>query len=185
MRADLMWAAGFYEGEGSITACDGKLFLSVAQVDREPLDRFAAAVQCGRITWGGRIHRWRAHGLAAQRAAMTLWPELSRRRQDQVLRALLTFTQRRVRPPASCRRGHLYAVDGVYVDPRGRRECRTCRDDRRSGGLVPQALPTALEARVGVREFLRVPPTMRTTREALAWTFDVAPGEYVRLEAQT
>ena len=59
-KSDLAWAAGFFEGEGSVGAFktgrprkDGTrrigVSLSINQVDRECLDRFREVVGVGRI----------------------------------------------------------------------------------------------------------------------------------------
>lgn len=158
--SDLAWAAGFYEGEGSITATGHSLILSVSQVDREPLDRFALIAVVGGVLGHASktINVFRCYGCDAQRVVMRLWPQLSRRRQDQALRALMRYASRRVRDPERCRRGHRYDAVGVYVDPAGRRECAECRSARRSGTTLPPAsLPTAWEARVGVRQYVPAP----------------------------
>lgn len=43
LRAERAWAAGFFDGEGSCIG--GKAFsLMTSQVEREPLERFAVAV---------------------------------------------------------------------------------------------------------------------------------------------
>jgi hypothetical protein len=49
---ELAWAAGFFDGEGCITLnTKGKKFqASIAQVDREVLDRFKSAVEIGNVT---------------------------------------------------------------------------------------------------------------------------------------
>jgi hypothetical protein len=49
---ELAWAAGFFDGEGSVYRYKGQgaLRLQIAQVDRRPLDRFRAAVlEIGRV----------------------------------------------------------------------------------------------------------------------------------------
>ena len=46
---ELAWAAGFFDGEGCITLSRGLPTLSIAQVDREVLDRFKRAVGPGSV----------------------------------------------------------------------------------------------------------------------------------------
>lgn len=133
------WAAGFYEGEGSIG--------------------FVAPNGAGTPRWDARrgIHLLRISGTEAQRVAMWLWPDLSKRRQDQILTAVRGFVFRRVRDPLRCRRGHAYALVGAYVAPDGGRECETCRDARRSGSIGPApALPRAIDIGLGVRHYAPV-----------------------------
>lgn len=46
---ELAWAAGFFDGEGCITLSRGIPVVSIAQVERTPLERFMNAVELGRI----------------------------------------------------------------------------------------------------------------------------------------
>jgi len=158
MHPELMWAAGFYEGEGSISGSDRTLQIIVSQVDREPLDHFFSVFNAGTIRFSPirRIHLYQASGLTAQRIAMQMYPALSARRQGQILRAISRYIFRRVRDPQRCRQGHRYSEVGVYSDPGGGRECVACRARRHHGPLPAAVLPTAFEARVGIREY--VPP---------------------------
>lgn len=163
MHPDVAWAAGFYEGEGSISHVRGALQLVVVQVDPEPLDMFRAAFGAGTIAARSRpcgLRTFRSSGLVAQRIAMAMYPRLSRRRQDQILTALRGYVFRRVRDPNRCQRGHAYRVVGCYTAPDGGRECARCRADRRAG-LVrpPRSLPRAIELGIGVREYH--PPPLR------------------------
>lgn len=54
-EADWAWAAGFYEGEGSITYSftnqrqTGMMRMQIGQKDREPLNRWLYVVRCGKI----------------------------------------------------------------------------------------------------------------------------------------
>jgi hypothetical protein len=154
------WAAGFYEGEGNIASSSATLGLTIAQVNPEPLERFKALVGVGsiRATRNGRITVFRVYGMAAQRVAMFLYPQLSRRRQDQILRALISHAFRTVRDPRHCSHGHSYSVAGVYLNPSGQRECVRCRSDRRHGGPRPVRIrPTAISLHLGVREYVPGP----------------------------
>lgn len=99
--ADLYWAAGFIEGEGSVARIGRKTFgsvtVSACQVEREPLERLLGM-------FGGIIdkrkprgfktnklqHVWRVSGSRARGVAMTLYPLLSQRRQGQIRTAFGT-----------------------------------------------------------------------------------------------
>ena len=107
---DLAWAAGFLEGEGSFHGHPGiprgsdrprrgsASSVRAMQVNREPLDRlrelfgghvsFRDRVQDRRRD--GRKHSgaftWSVSGARARGVAMTLYPFLSRRRQEQARR---------------------------------------------------------------------------------------------------
>lgn len=169
---DLMraWAAGFFDGEGT-TSCatqnsgSRSLMLSVAQVNRNSLERFQVAVDgVGNISRpydrGNRpISIFRAYGPEAVRCAQALWPFLSREKQDQALRAILAYAFRPVSNRAGqdhCKRGHSYAVDGTYHAPDGSRECARCRQERRKGSQ-PQFRPLAIDRGIGVRQYQPAP----------------------------
>lgn len=92
--AQIAWAAGFIEGEGSF-ACNARTtVISVSQVNREPLDRLLA-------WFGGRIvprppsnlgkspiWEWKCSGSRARGVAMTLYSMMSVRRKQQIRVAL-------------------------------------------------------------------------------------------------
>jgi len=101
-RCEYAWAAGYYEGDGSITfRPPGKggisctLQLSITSVDREPLDHFLAVVGFGGI-FGPYTRRnvssgrkpqfmWRGHRVANGEALLAnLGPWLSVRRRSQI-----------------------------------------------------------------------------------------------------
>jgi hypothetical protein len=94
----IAWAAGFYEGEGSVTLSGGRLALQIKNNDREPLERFRYAVEAGKIYGpyaysGGRLGRrpfwiWVAHSGSALGVVRLLTPWLSQRRLAQILDAL-------------------------------------------------------------------------------------------------
>jgi hypothetical protein len=54
-KLDIQWAAGFFEGEGNARIHKGylpkynRLYLSIAQVKREPLDAFCEIVGAGTV----------------------------------------------------------------------------------------------------------------------------------------
>jgi hypothetical protein len=111
-REDLAWAAGFYEGEGTI-ALSGPHYwvkgekrlrktrrpqMRIGQVDREPLDRFVAATGIGYVH--GPFHhenkKWQSYyqlvvtGFEKSQALVALlWPWLSERRKQQAMAVLL------------------------------------------------------------------------------------------------
>lgn len=46
---EVAWAAGFFEGEGSITTSNGRLIVRIHNTDLEPLEGFARIVVFGEI----------------------------------------------------------------------------------------------------------------------------------------
>ena len=94
---DLYWAAGFVEGEGSFSS-DSRV--SVVQVNPEPVERLLALFGGALKQYQkrqGAIHKtppspvwtWYASGGRARGIMMTLYPLLSKKRQNQICSALL------------------------------------------------------------------------------------------------
>jgi len=46
---EVAWAAGFFEGEGSITQSNGRLVTRLRNTDEEPIYRFASIVKFGEV----------------------------------------------------------------------------------------------------------------------------------------
>jgi hypothetical protein len=89
---ELAWAAGFFEGEGSITQSNGRPLLQVRNNDPAPLHRFRRAVQAGKVygpyTTRTRMSRkpfwqWAATGCDGLDVLRMLSPWLSERRLGQ------------------------------------------------------------------------------------------------------
>lgn len=112
-REELAWAAGFLDGEGcfSYTESGRHACVSITQTERQPLERFLAAVGTGRIyrpyekPTGGQWRRkpqyvFRVHRQErVQAIAAMLWFKLGPIKRRQALDALR-------RLPRRCRRGH-------------------------------------------------------------------------------
>lgn len=99
---ELAWAAGFFDGEGNVSLSHRKktypqIVFQIAQSDRRPLDRFAAAVGGGTVR-GPYQHKNKAHrpyfvfafqGFERVSAGISLlWPWLSEPKREQAKRAL-------------------------------------------------------------------------------------------------
>lgn len=89
---EIAWAAGFFDGEGSIGAHYGRHkkypypTLGIAQVDRRPLDRFAATVGIGNILGPYKhktkphhspFYEWHIEGKNVKAVLELLWPFIS------------------------------------------------------------------------------------------------------------
>lgn len=97
-EAEIAWAAGLFEGEGTITTSGGRPRLALKMTDVEPVQRFAEIVGYGRLygPYGNKAaerrdgHRrkrsfmWVATGEEGRRVAEMLLDGLSQRRRDQV-----------------------------------------------------------------------------------------------------
>lgn len=106
-RLNILWAAGLYEGEGSISLSTHKQgtkrykypVIDVGSTDRDVLEEFARIVGAGRI-YGpyNTVHRdgierkdmyhWKVTGAAAVRVAQRLRPYVNGRRGKQIDRVL-------------------------------------------------------------------------------------------------
>lgn len=94
---ELAWAAGFFDGEGSIQLRRGTMLqLYVGQTDPRPLERFAAAVGAGKVrgpygpyarngkpnNWKP-MYAWQLGGRKAESVFATLRPYLSEPKREQ------------------------------------------------------------------------------------------------------
>lgn len=85
------WACGLYEGEGSCTFGTRCRRLSVANKDREVLERFQLAVGCGTINGPYRngMLQWQVSRAVTLEALVDrMWPYLSTRRRAQIERVM-------------------------------------------------------------------------------------------------
>lgn len=149
MNADVAWAAGFLEGEGTFRAGTGTKLLSIDahQVQLQPLERLQRVL--GGKIYGPRFRKtptgkdaqpcyiWYAFNEEADAAMSLLRSELSPKRQAQIDAArearkvwLQTHKARAKRFSDYCIHGHPYST--VRSAERGgyRRICRVCATNR-------------------------------------------------------
>lgn len=123
-HGDLMWAAGFLEGEGSFRYNTSSPSLAAAQAQLQPLERLKSL-------FGGLIHPmkrykpnhkpawlWHLGGTDAAALMMTLFVEMSPRRREQITKALAPWRARRTlnwrRHLTHCKRGHAFTPENTY-----------------------------------------------------------------------
>jgi len=92
---DLIWAAGFLEGEGYFAACYSTPKVTAAQVNPEPLAKllmlFGGSVCLYKRSKRKQIQPiwvWGAYGIRAKLVSVALYPYLSEYRKLQVRQAL-------------------------------------------------------------------------------------------------
>ena len=89
---ELAWAAGFFDGEGSIYRDSrGSVRLSANQIRPEPLHRFVQAVGVGRVygPYGPKqVHQIQLVGEKAHQVIDRLLPLLSPPKREQIERVL-------------------------------------------------------------------------------------------------
>lgn len=114
-ESEVMWAAGFWEGEG----CVGPRAACASQVDLWPLERLVAA-------FGGRIsldrkatrrpnerpcHQWWVCGEQGRAFVAAIYPHLSPRRKAQIDKTFITEEKRQRN------RGSLYKIGEQTCQP--------------------------------------------------------------------
>ena len=147
-REDRAWAAGFFDGEGSVSLAKNRwLRINIGQADPEPLERFRAAVGLGRVlgpyqhvpTRGGYLPKphwmWATNQYdEIETIAGVLWPWLSGPKRAQFARVFLAAHSAKASVGAKkshCKHGHQLSGDNVALSPAGHRVCITCRRENR------------------------------------------------------
>ncbi len=87
---DIIWAAGFFEGDGTCMFSMGTEHASISQKDRRVLDKMQALFG-GSVAWHQKEHstwRWRVCGARARGFLQSIYELASLRRQEQIRRAM-------------------------------------------------------------------------------------------------
>lgn len=89
---EVAWAAGFFEGEGTITTSRGRLVVRLNNTDSEPVYQFAHIVNFGEVYGPYQYDPrrkpfwvWLAEDYEGLEVLELLWPWLSPRRRGQAL----------------------------------------------------------------------------------------------------
>ena len=100
-EVELAWAAGFFDGEGSVSKIRRGVIASVSQADVRPLQRLLDAVGEGRLhgPYVGEdrttMYVYRANGQAALRVLARLWPYLCEPKREQAMAVLAVTNEAR------------------------------------------------------------------------------------------
>ena len=101
-NADLAWAAGFFDGEGSTSVLKAQrdkfwyIRMSISQKLPECLERFQSIVGVGRIYKAKtrEIHSWDCYKQEDVILVLhKLWPYLTRHKKDQALKAIQSVNE--------------------------------------------------------------------------------------------
>jgi hypothetical protein len=98
VRHEVAWAAGLFEGEGSITMNGARRAVQLRNCDEEVVRRFQKVLRVGKV-YGPYVNRsgerdghprqdffhWSAHGEECEIALEMMWPWLSRRRRRRAV----------------------------------------------------------------------------------------------------
>jgi hypothetical protein len=137
--SEIAWAAGLFEGEGTVSKGPKVKAPTVALMssDRDVVDRFASIVGFGsvraeRIREPGRkrLYRWASNTWKGVTALFELLGgQLGNRRRATFEHVLAQRPERwgDQKDHATCRNGHPYTPENTSVSPEGWRRCRTCR----------------------------------------------------------
>ena len=141
-REELAWAAGLFEGEGSIIPVGKAVSLSLTMCDEEVVKRFNAIFGVGQIRPRKKLAKhyktpweWRCGRFEHSQAVLAMmWPWLGSRRKARAKELLLIARSGRNSPGTGqdtriihCPKGHPYNEQNTYVDKFNARICRTCR----------------------------------------------------------
>lgn len=143
-QESIAWAAGFFEGEGSISCSSSNWQIALKNTDMQMLQRFQSVVGRGRIyperrLVGKPIYVWKCgKSDDIYHAAALLWNYLSDRRQDQLLDVIVKrqeYLSSRTRLDRAhrssqtglCFNGHAMTKTNTYIRKDGSRSCLTCR----------------------------------------------------------
>lgn len=142
------WAAGIFEGEGSISAAitkrDGKeytyLRLAVAMTDRDIVERFAEIMGCGFIFVENRsktnrktIYIWRVNSRKETEQALQHIESffgIRRKAKLAFLRLVTSPVRRKPKRIEYCKRGHPLVGNNRVSNGKNKITCRTCKNDR-------------------------------------------------------
>jgi len=119
--AEIGFAAGFYEGEGSFIGTDRKTpYVSITQKDIEPLEKLQKKFG-GKIAKYGNYYYWRLMGAEGRGFILTIFTFLSARRRAQILKFKDSFFN-----TDKCPSGHIYEEGSFDIIDTGTRSYRRC-----------------------------------------------------------
>lgn len=135
---ELMWAAGYLDGEGSFSDATKSLTVKATSTDQEPLRQLRSMFGGSICKLSRRLPRhkpaeqWTLTGERAAGVMMTLYLLLCPRRRAQVRSAMATWRCRRQHHRRTvCPSGHAYTNENTYLRPDGKgRDCYKCRRTR-------------------------------------------------------
>jgi hypothetical protein len=145
-KHEIAWAAGLFEGEGSVGCWGARKSLRAVMytTDRDVLEKFVSVVGIGRISDRPRKPRpsnlakkdqwcWTASGFRnVQAICAAFWLWLGERRRGQATKALMDGRTilnggRYRRLKRVCPAGHTYTPETTYINPTSKvRRCLIC-----------------------------------------------------------
>jgi len=145
-REQVIWAAGLYEGEGTIVftrrtqlGSRGNVNIRLVTTDEDVIRRFHSAISTGTVHGpydhgGTKPHwQWQANGFErTQYVVAMLWQWLGARRRQQAASAMVRARVLDIpnRSKTHCPQGHPYAGENLYLYNGHHRMCMICRRAR-------------------------------------------------------
>jgi hypothetical protein len=102
LHEEILWAAGFLEGEGCFQSHTNSMRASANQVQKWPLEKlhawFGGSLRLQKHPdWRSDIWVWIVYGARAQKVMTLVYPHMSPKRQEQICKALQTKTKEEIR----------------------------------------------------------------------------------------
>ena len=153
-RENIAWAAGLFEGEGSISIKPQTAQLHLAMTDEDVVRKFHAIVGMGNVYGPGidkrKPHykpswRWAVGGSKKSQALLAaFWPFLGARRQAKARDAISSCARRTPygESKVRCANGHEFTQENTYRSSQGKRACVTCRALASSLGKIRKKVRT-------------------------------------------
>jgi hypothetical protein len=168
-ESEVAWAAGFYEGEGSLSFRAGKtMHMSLPQKNRWPLDRFIAIMGVGKVRGPYGVAKGRSIysiDVVKREEIRVLFaklePWLSPRRQEQIRVVFEKYENRVLKGSWHGQRTH--CPKGHPLDGRATRSryCKTCnRINARAHWLAGRGMSKE-EARIAAEQDEKLRGTLR------------------------
>jgi len=143
---EIAWAAGLFEGEGSIGASRNRKkktqtpLLQLSMTDGDTVQRFASILGLGRTyrPYDRGLnckpsYTWRLTSFEKAQAVIAMfWPWLGVRRKKRALEILAEGRAQRVKQAfrQHCPKGHPLSGNNLYISCRGTRNCKVCISER-------------------------------------------------------
>jgi hypothetical protein len=139
-RESIAWAAGLFEGEGTIWCKEGyKPALKLQMTDGDVVRKFREIVGYGscrgpiqpKILKHKPVYIWDCSGSERVQALLAaFWTHLGERRRKKAEETIIFMAGLKGKSIFNCPQGHPYDEENTYRTYRGERMCRACRNQR-------------------------------------------------------
>lgn len=141
-KAEVAWAAGFYEGEGYLTKTSPPR-VQIAQCNIEPLEKlqslFGGSIYGPEMPKGARqpVFRWVLGDHASSKSFIyAIFPWLSDKKQKDTLDKIDRYADVVLVRQSNCRNGHNKDKVGFYILKGGHQRCKACHKETRERNRI-------------------------------------------------